>query len=390
MPGGNDDGFLFVNKRSAAVIQKSPASRVRWPLGLACLAQLFSGSRAHAGNQLDYRSEFYREADARMTIETHSVYFEQKVADAATAKGELIYDGISGSTPTGAGNNTVKLHDIRRAMNLGLDLNAGRQTISPGFAYSKESDYESYGISLNDAISFNDKNTIFELGASHNFDRVLDNSTPRVNLDKQNTEVLVGVSQLLDPKTIFKADFTYGSESGYLTDPYRKIIFSLGGFAFPEIRPGHRTKEVFQTGVTHYFDAVNGSAELSYRFHHDSYGIDSHTAALTWRQKLGSHLILEPAFRYYEQSAADFHRLSVANLFPGFPLGANPQFYSADYRLSHMFTIDYGVQATVIVTDWLHLIAGYHRYEMRGLDNQTAASIYPKANIYTIGISFLW
>ena len=356
------------------------------PVGLA----FGGGQMARGDNHVEYRYESYAEDNNRMTINTHSVYFEQQLVDSIIARGEFIYDGISGSTPTGAGNIIVHMQDIRRAENIGVDWTLKANTFSPEFAYSKESDYESYGISANDAIAFNDKNTILEFGASHNFDRVLDNSAPRTWQDKQATEILAGVSQLLDPKTIFKADFTYGSESGYLTDPYRQIDFTFGGFAFPEIRPRHRSKEVFQAGLTHYFDAVSGSAELSYRFYHDSYGIDAHTAALTWHQKLGRHLIVEPAFRYYQQSSADFYRVGVANLFPGFPLGENPQFYSADYRLSRMFTLDYGAQATVIVTDWLRLVAGYHRYEMHGLDNQTPAFMYPKANIVTVGVQFLW
>ncbi|MEY4917606.1 MAG: hypothetical protein RL616_1519, partial [Verrucomicrobiota bacterium] len=35
--------------------------------------------------------------------------------------------------------------------------------------------------------------------------------------------------------------------------------------------------------------------------------LHSHTAALTWHQKLGAHFILEPTFRFYEQSAAYFY-----------------------------------------------------------------------------------
>jgi hypothetical protein len=51
--------------------------------------------------------------------------------------------------------------------------------------------------------------------------------------------------------------------------------------------------------------------------------------------------------------------------------------------------LDAGIQATVIINDHLRLIAGYHRYEMHGLDN-TVAAMYPQANVFTVGISFLW
>jgi hypothetical protein len=43
--------------------------------------------------------------------------------------------------------------------------------------------------------------------------------------DKDSTEGIIGVSQLLSPKTIFNADFTLGNDSGYLSDPYRLAEF---------------------------------------------------------------------------------------------------------------------------------------------------------------------
>jgi hypothetical protein len=51
--------------------------------------------------------------------------------------------------------------------------------------------------------------------------------------------------------------------------------------------------------------------------------------------------------------------------------------------------LDYGLQATVIINDHLRIIGGYHRYEMNGLDN-TTADMYPKAHVFTIGLSISW
>ena len=93
--------------------------------------------------------------------------------------------------------------------------------------------------------------------------------------------------------------------------------------------------------------------------------------------------MLEPAFRLYEQSAASFY----APLFFDDP--ANVKHYSADYRLSNFYSLDYGLQATFLIDENMRVIAGYHRYEMVGLDS-TVSSMYPSANIYTVGVSFLW
>jgi len=391
-----------------SVVHTRPSYRLQ--LLIAAGVQWLGLGNGQAADHVDYRYEFYGEENGRIQVDTHSVYFEKKLTDAIAAKGELIYDGISGATPNGSpphGTSTqvplTTMHEIRRAGDLEMDLRWGRQTLSPRFAYSTESDYESYGVSLSDAIDFNEKNTTLRLGVSHNLDRVLDlpedSRTPRAWHDKDSTEGLIGLSQLLDPKTVLTADFTYGSESGFLNDPYRRVLFRDWLTLIPgtplyithlEVRPNERTKQVVQTTLTHFFERMNGSGEISYRFHHDSFDVFSHTATLTWHQKLGAHLILEPTFRFYEQSAAYFY---FPEGVPGLsPIDGNPDrpaFYSADYRLSHMITLTYGIKASIIVTDWLQLDAGYHRYEMYGRDSVTSESAYPMANIVTAGLR-LW
>jgi hypothetical protein len=377
-----------------------PVNLARYSLPLGLTLSLPRLLRAE--DQVDYRYEYYQEDNNRMTINTHSVYFEQKLVDSIIAKGELVYDGISGATPTGTVYPTGKialthLQDNRRSVSLQLDAKLGsNNTLTPGFAYSKESDYQSYGISLNDAIEFNQKNTTLQYGVSQNFDSVRNTDHDTGNFiwsDKYSTEGIVGVSQLLSPKTVFTADFTFGNDSGYLSDPYRLAGYQPTGFPFsigvPERRPSHRNKEVFYTSLTHYFDKVNGSLEGSYRFYNDSFGVIANTVGLTWREWLGKHLIAEPFFRFYEQSAADFYATTFSGPFTINPNGP-PGFHSSDYRLSEFYSTDTGVQLTGVVNDHLRIIVGYHRYEMHGLDGKTSSAMYPQANVVTAGISFLW
>lgn len=353
------------------------------------LASLLPG-RSRADDHVDYRYEYYSEESKRITVNTHSVYFEQRLIDAIAAKGELTYDAISGATPTGAQPSPhervpmVKLTDERRAADIGFDLKWAPQTITPQFAYSKESDYESRAVSLSDAFEFHQKNTTLQVGASHNFDRVLDASSPRVWRHKNTTAAVIGISQLLSPKTVLSINGTYETESGYLSDPYRLATFDTFRFAFHERRPEHKTTEIMLLSLQQYVEPAKGSIEGSYRFYHDSYNVDSHTVELIWHQHVGKRVMLEPLFRFDEQSAASFYAVSFPGITPG-PKG----FFSSDYRLSELYTLDYGARATVIATDWLRFNVGYHRYEMYGLDGKTASGMYPKANVVTVGLQ-LW
>ncbi|MCX6870110.1 MAG: DUF3570 domain-containing protein, partial [Verrucomicrobia bacterium] len=149
------------------------------PVLTALLLHCVSSVRARAENRVDYRYEDYIEDNDRIHIRTHAVYAEQALNAKAVVKGNFVYDGISGATPTGAaaapGTDRLPLQnfqDIRRAGSVELDLTAGRFITRPQLSYSEESDYRSIGLSLNESIEFNQKNTILNLGLSRNFDQV--------------------------------------------------------------------------------------------------------------------------------------------------------------------------------------------------------------------------
>ena len=400
---------------------------------LAAILQLAQQVRGRCEDVVAYRYESYREDAGRVQVDTQTAYFETTLDPRVAVKGQFVYDAISGATPTGgppaAGDTQVPLvglHDQRHSGSISSDLKAGRTTTTPGFAYSTESDYESYGISLNEDVDFNQRNTTLNIGAAHNFDRVK-GFFQRDWQDKGSTDVLVGVNQLLGPHTYVTFNVTLGYSDGYLTDPYKGVNFTYRyPISFydpvdvdvnsPEQRPTHKFRQVALVSLTHYVEAVRGSAEVSYRFHHDDWGIFSQTVEVAWHQKLGKQLMVSPLFRFYNQTAADFYatRFNGDPSFPGgavgaaqkdgfsilfnddpsfpgdaagtFAVPAHPANYSSDYRLSRLQTFTYGVVASWRIHENLSLEAAYKRYEMVGLDGVTLASAYPSAHIFTLGL----
>lgn len=407
------------------------------PVLVALLLQCVSAIRSRAENRVDYRYEDYIEDDDRIHIRTHAVYAEQALNARAVVKGNFVYDGISGATPTGAaaapGTDRLPLQsfeDLRRAGSVELGLTTGRFITRPQVSYSEESDYRSVGLSLDESIEFNQKNTILNLGVSRNFDQVtgfwLRNRT--IWKDKDTWDGLVGVTQLLGPKTYLTANVSVGVADGYLTDPYKGVHFRydfpVDGYnadpsaAVGESRPDQRVKQVGYLGVTHFVDRLNGSVDANYRLHHDDWGIWAHTAAIQWNQKIGETLMISPLARYHLQSAADFYApvfngtlvdpngvnaalQSDGSLIfegePGFPGGGQvfsvpawPQHYSADYRLSHLQTWTFGVGVHWQVHEHVSIDLAYKRYLMQGLDGVTLSSAYPQANVFTMGVGFQW
>ncbi|HZM02465.1 MAG TPA: DUF3570 domain-containing protein [Candidatus Saccharimonadales bacterium] len=286
-------------------------------------------------------------------------------------------------------NTTVpltQLRDHRNAFSLGAPLTFGIHQLTPQISYSTESDYRSLGLALNYAAQLNKKNTTLNAGWSHDFDRVRDD-TRVFWQNKASDEFLLGINQLLTPKSYLTVDLTYGQENGYLSDPYRGVM-ALENFPqlnpedaalIPENRPRRRNKEVFYTAYNQFIDPLNGSVEVGYRFFHDSYGIVAHTVETAWHQKLGRNLVFTPAFRYYNQTAANFYYILV----PDFD--NLPAYYSSDYRLSELETFDFSATLTYRVWKHLSIDLAYSRYIMQGLDGATSQSAYPSANVYSIG-----
>jgi hypothetical protein len=388
--------------------KKSVPQALPYPaIVLAAWLLLFAlPQRTKGEGRVDYSYEDYAENDGRIHVTTQGVYFESDIKSWFSVNANYIYDAISGATPTGAppvGTSTTAptahMHDTRQAGSLTGVFKLGNHTLSPQLSYSEESDYRSVGISLNDAIDFTEKNTTLSWGLSHTFDQILPNpgedpsiTSPR---NKDSTEGLLGISQVLDQNTIVGANLTLGYSDGYLTDPYKRVLFLDFPYTpptptvFPENRPDNKFRQVALLSLQHYFESVNGAAEVSYRFYHDSYDIVAHTATIQWNQKIGKHVILSPLFRYYTQSAASFYGTE----FPGDPtlptVYPTPQYYSSDYRLSALYSYTYGISLSVQVQKHLSLEAAYKRYEMFGTDGVTNPGQYPTANVFTLGLT-IW
>jgi len=113
-------------------------------------------------------------------------------------------------------------------------------------------------------------------------------------------------------------------------------------------------------------------------------------------QNLGEDLILEPSLRYYVQSAANFYHYNLDNA--GIVTSYDPAtgetgtgsapFYSSDYRLSRMRTVDVGLKFTWNISAKVGVDFSFDRYSTRGLDGVTPQDAYSKARIITGGFKY--
>ncbi len=238
-----------------------------------------------------------------------------------------------------------------------------------GANISKEYDYLSLGTSASLEQDYFNKNTTASVGLSFQIDQidpvggrpvalstmVVDDGnfanedayrqafdlTREEGTDTKSTvDALIGVTQVINRRMLVQLNYSFSNSSGYLNDPYKllSLVNSNGETQsiLHENRPDSRTKHSIYAQTKYAFD--NAVGDLSYRFSTDDWDIVSHTIDSRFRYALSDKDYVQPHFRYYQQSAADFYRpfLNENDV-----LGETA---SADYRLGDMTAFTLGLK----------------------------------------------
>ncbi len=287
----------------------------------------------------------------------------------ASANGAVATDKVQTFTrPSGNGQYTAQpgetplddtFKDTRVALSGSWEKPLSRMIRSNlGASVSKEFDYLSLGVNGLLSYDLNNRNTTLQTGLSFASDTIdplggipipfksmaqPGEEQPRQEgtEDKNTVDLLLGVTQVIDKKTIGQLSYSLSNSSGYHTDPFKflSLVDGVSGetldYVF-EDRPDSRQKHSLYGSIKHHF--TNDVATASYRFYTDDWGIDSHTLDLKYRKNLGKERYLEPHLRLYQQSQADFYRHSLTSL-PG-----PGKFASADYRLGEFTATTVGLK----------------------------------------------
>lgn len=350
----------------------------------------------------------YNEADRVSALEG-IVSFDKTLPGDQKLKLKLTFDGLTGASPNGATpSNTIQtftrpsgkgsyavnpgdvplddtFHDTRFAADLSYSRRLNRQTVlSTGAHFSSEFDYVSFGLNGGISREFNGRNTTVSLSGSFFHDQISPEgglpkplasmpaagaTLPRLgNSDTKNVvDAVLGVSQIIDRKTIARFNYSFSRSSGYLTDPYKILTMVQDDQAADpgvpldylyESRPDSRAKHALFGQVRRYLGGH--TVDLSYRYFWDDWGITSHTVDFFYRLPVGDKKFLQPRVRWYSQSEADFYRVFLING------QALPAHASPDYRLANFDALTLELAYAFTIGERSHMKIGAEYYTQLG------------------------
>jgi len=338
------------------------------------------------GSDFQASDMIYIEKD-RIFVNEFEVSAKKEVADDEYFKGTFITDTMSGpspnglpaikkpnesatytspsgtvKTPTDDKEQTFEFKDTRKGLSLEWQKPLSRllKTIN-GISFSSEYDYMSMGMSSLWNKETEDRLTTFNTGVAYDFSildpvggaheglAVITDERTDDNKTLSEFDIMFGVTQLVTHKTVVQANYVANFKTGYLTDPYKLIVYLDNDDLAPvasdpyyyEERPSDRLSHI---AYFHLIQDINDSVlKLSYRYFNDDWGISSNTAEARFLFNVREDTSVQFKYRYYSQQAADFYHYYLVD---GATSGVDSRdviasvsdlsYASADYRLGNL------------------------------------------------------
>ncbi len=349
-----------------------------------CATQAAEPDNLYNNWDIDVGYLYYEEPEY-IAVDTYMAMIKGNLSDKDTIKLGVVFDTLSGATPSGAlpdsefvsvsgvsgggvsggggSGGKVAFDDTRLAVDVQWGRELKRLLRTKVSAYmSVEGDYTAVGGSL--GIEQDSKDKAYTLSAAIGLatDKVSksDESTPEPlaelgNEDtygaghKNTADVMFGATRVINRRTQAMLNLSYSLSLGYHTDPYK--IISVADNTDSELtqvtehRPDTRERFIVYSKIMHELPSSGHHLGLSYRYHMDSWQLNSHTIETTYNLKLESNNSIEPFLRLYHQQAADFYTRTIL-IDPGvvFSDVTLPEHASADVRLSEMQSTTLGAK----------------------------------------------
>lgn len=372
-------------------------------LTAASISCLGASGAVQAEWEVDSAVLLYSEQDSRVSAVEPAVSLKKTNDDGSVVGVKVVVDTLTGASPNGAtaadtpqtfttpsGNGSYTtpageiplddtFKDTRGQVSASYDapLDSGDR-FNLGVNVSSEYDFSSLALSGGMTHYFNQKNTTLNWGLSMSQDMINPvggvpvGATDVANRERDGEddtrttlEAKVGLTQVLDKRSLVQLNVGMATSSGYHTDPY-KLVSQLDPNGDPaayfyENRPDSRMKTYLYGNYRRHL-VWGDTFDASYRFSTDDWGVTSHTLQTKYRWNINDKWSLTPKVRYYQQSAADFytHHLTTAP--------SADQELSADSRLADLNGITLGAKAAYKLSKDSEISLRLEQYEQTADD----------------------
>ena len=188
--------------------------------------------RSYAEKSVKLKFQDWNEDDDRIRVRSWYAQANTSINSSWDISVTGMVDSISGATPWGTPPTQnkddwlVTLNERREAGIISLSSAIDDYDFSIELGRSKESDYLSRSYALTTSRGFAEDTLTLSTGLSYLDDDVNSDvpGGPGLGiLSRKTPEIFLGVHRIIDPKTTFSLNLTYGRPEGYLSDPYKQI-----------------------------------------------------------------------------------------------------------------------------------------------------------------------
>lgn len=276
-----------------------------------------------------------------VTIDGPSILVRKKVGKSISFVANYYVDMIS-SASIDVVTTASPYTEERQQKSIGMDYLRGNTTMSISVTNSEESDFtsDSYSFSVSQGM-FGDLTTLtlaYSLGKDEV--RRSDDDTFVREADRQFYSV--GLTQILTRNLIMGMNVETITDEGFLNNPYRTVRYvdssnPIGYSYEAELYPNTRTSTAIGIKARYYLP-YRAAIQGEYRFFTDTWGILSHTGAISYTHPWGAWTFTGK-YRHYTQGQADFY----SDLFPR---SEATNFRGRDKELSKFVSQNFRLQAS--------------------------------------------
>jgi len=293
-------------------------------------------------------------------------------------------DKIDPKTVSSASSGDTRLYP---SFNWSVENNKGT-TLGAGLSLSSEFDYKSIGMNVLVAQKTRNKSGELSLKLQAYLDKLKlilpvelrSGSNPEEQDDyptasRNSFSGSLAYSQIINQhlQVAFLADVVY--QHGYLGLPFHRTYFNDGSEAVEHL-PGNRFKLPLGMRAS-YFIGDHLILRAYYRYYHDSWGLDAHTANIEASVKLTPFFSVTPYYRYYTQNGVSYFAPFQVHQ-PG------DEYYTSNYDLSAFHSHFFGAGFRVIPPRGVLGISHFNMLEIRYGRYEKSNSM--QANVVSLNI----